>query len=354
MDPRERFLRACRRQPVDRPPVWFMRQAGRYMPEYRRVREGCSLLDLCHRPELAAEVTITAAERLGVDAAIICADLLLPAEPLGFAVQFAAGEGPVITPALGREADPAAAIAALPEPAPEALGYVAETVRLTRAHFGGRLAVIGFAGAPFTLASYLIEGGASRTFLATKRLLWTQPAAWDRLMDKLCALLIRFLSQQVAAGADAVQLFDSWAGTLAEADYRRYVLPYNQRIVGALEALGTPVIYFSTGTAGYLEALAETGASVFSVDWRVDLAAAWRRLGPGAAVQGNLDPAALLAPRAELRAAVRRVLAAAAGRAGHIFNLGHGVFPETPVNNVRALVEMVQAEAPAASHEIGQ
>lgn len=341
MTSRERFLRACRREPLDRPPVWFMRQAGRYMPEYRRLRERFSLLDLCRRPDLAAEVTVTAAERLGVDAAIIFADLLLPAEPLGFAIRFAAGEGPVITPALGQAADPAAAIAALPVPAPEALGYVSETIRLTQAHFAGRMAVIGFAGAPFTLASYLIEGGASRNFLATKRLLWAQPAAWAQLMGKLCALLTAFLSQQIRAGAAAVQLFDSWAGALSEADYRRFVLPHNRRILQALEPLGVPVIYFSTGTGGYLEALRETGAGVLSVDWRVDLGAAWRRLGPGMAVQGNLDPAALLAPLPELRAAVRGVLAAAAGRPGHIFNLGHGILPETPVDSVRAVVAML-------------
>lgn len=347
MDSRERFLRACRRQAVDRPPVWFMRQAGRYMAEYRRLRERFSLLELCQRPDLATEVTVTAVERLGVDAAIIFADLLLPAEPLGLKLRYAAGEGPVITPALRDAADPAAAIAALPAPEAEALGYLSEAIRRTRAHFAGRIPVIGFAGAPFTLASYLVEGGASRTFVATKRLLWEHPAAWAHLMEKLCPLLTAFLADQVAAGAAAVQLFDSWAGALSEADYRQFVLPYVRLIVAAIEGLGTPVIYFSTGTAGYLETLRETGASVISVDWRVDLAAARERLGEGVAVQGNLDPAALLAPPAELRRAVQRVLAAAGDPPGYIFNLGHGILPETPVENVRAVVAMVQDAAAA-------
>lgn len=321
------------------------------MPEYRRLRERFSLLELCRRPDLASEITVTAAERLGVDAAIIFADLLLPAEPLGFELRYAAGEGPIIIPALRHAPDPAAAIAALPAPAPEALGYVAAAIRRTREHFADRVPVIGFAGAPFTLASYLIEGGPSRAFVATKRLLWEHPAAWARLMETLCPLLTAFLADQVAAGAAAVQLFDSWAGALSEADYRRFVLPYVQLIVAAIQALDAPVIYFSTGTGGYLEALRETGASVLSLDWRVDLAAARRRLGVGVAVQGNLDPAALLAPLPELRAAVQGLLRSAGARPGYIFNLGHGILPETPVAHVRAVVEWVRAAAaePAAA-----
>ncbi|MHB8734033.1 MAG: uroporphyrinogen decarboxylase [Terriglobales bacterium] len=333
----DRFLRACRRESVDVTPVWFMRQAGRYMAEYRALRRHHSILEICKTPELAAEVTVTAAEKLGVDAAIIFADLLLPVEPMGLHLEFRDQEGPVITPAVRDRA----AVDALQPDLGGALGYVSEAIRRVATHFDGRLPVIGFAGAPFTLASYLIEGGASRTFLHTKRLMYREPETWNELMNKLCAMLVPFLREQVAAGARALQLFDSWVGTLGEDDFRRYVLPYIRSVVDAVQRTDVPVIYFSTGTSGYPEAIAETGAMVISLDWRAELAATWERLSPASAVQGNLDPVTLFAPERELRRAVQHVLRQVGGRPGHIFNLGHGILPGTPVEQVQAAVKWV-------------
>ncbi|HEY7856749.1 MAG TPA: uroporphyrinogen decarboxylase [Terriglobales bacterium] len=341
MNSTERFHNACRSLPVDRPPIWLMRQAGRYMPEYRAVRARHSLLEICRTPALAAEVTITAAERLGVDAAIIFADLLLPADPLGLALEFTPGEGPRIAPPLRA----AAQIGALPTPWPGALGYVSDAIARVVAHFRGAMPVIGFAGAPFTLASYLIEGGSSRNFVHTKLLMHTQPDAWHELMDKLTRGLAGYLAEQAAAGAAALQLFDSWAGALSEPDYREFVLPYNQRLVAGIQSLGIPAIYFSTGTSGYLETVAEVGAQVLSLDWRIPLAHARRRLRalsrPMPALQGNLDPVLLIAGGAALRAAIAAQLGAMAGNPGYIFNLGHGILPETPVENVLAAIAQV-------------
>ncbi|TAN21514.1 MAG: uroporphyrinogen decarboxylase [Acidobacteria bacterium] len=341
----ERFRAACAGQPVDRPPVWLMRQAGRYMPEYRAVRARYSLLEICRTPALAAEVTLTAARKLGVDAAIIFADLLLPAAPLGLELEFVAGEGPRLAPPVRTAAD----VARLPEDWHGALGFVSETIRLCVADAGPDLPVLGFAGAPFTLASYLIEGGPSTQFLHTRQLMREAPAAWDELLRKLTSGLAGFLAEQAAAGAAAVQLFDSWVGTLPPEDYRRWVLPHNQRLVQALRPAGIPVIYFSTGTSGYLELLAETGADVLSLDWRVELREAWRRLEPlpgrVPALQGNLDPTLLLAPLPVLRAAVEDLLRQARGHKGFIFNLGHGILPATPVAAVQALVQWVRAAA---------
>ena len=344
MTSRQRFLAACRCQPVDRPPIWLLRQAGRYMAEYRAVRAHHTLLEICRTPALAAEVTITAAERLGVDAAIIFADLLLPAAPLELKLEFTTGEGPRLAPPLRTPEQ----IARLPELWGGALDFVSEAIARVRRHFGpDGLPVIGFAGAPFTLASYLIEGGSSRNFLETKRLLHNQPRAWDALMRKLTAGLAGFLEQQAAAGADALHIFDSWAGALSPEDYRRAVLPHTRRLVEQAGAGGVPVIYFSTGTAGFLEAVAATGAAVLGLDWRVDLGAAWRQLDalprPAPALQGNLDPALLLASPEAVRAAARGILEQARGRDGFIFNLGHGILPETPVEHVLALIECVQA-----------
>ncbi len=335
-----RLLRACRRQTVDRTPVWFMRQAGRYMPSYRARRAQHDLLTLCRRPELAAEITIEAAETLGVDGAIIFSDLLLPAEPLGFRLSYSSGEGPAIEPVLRDRA----AIAALPENRGGDLGYIAAAVAKVHAHFGPRLPVIGFAGAPFTLASYLIEGGPSRNFLATKRLLYSDFGAWALLMQKLCPLLVEMLSQQVAAGAAVIQLFDSWVGTLSENDYRHFVLPYNRLVIEAVQALGVPVIYFSTGTGGYLETLNEAGAAVLGLDWRVELDTAWRRLGYSCGLQGNLDPARMLAPAEDLRRAVKRLLDQTREHPGYIFNLGHGILPETDLEQARRVVEWVHED----------
>jgi uroporphyrinogen decarboxylase len=333
-----RFLRACRRQPVDRTPVWFMRQAGRYMPEYRAIRARHTLLEICAQPELAAEVTLQPVRALGVDAAIVFADILLPLAPLGLHLEFAAGEGPVIHNPIRSAAD----VAALrPVDVPATLGHILEAVRLVRRELDGRTPVIGFAGAPFTLASYVLEGGSSRNYLKTKGLMYADPQTWHRLLDKLAQVVADYLAAQVAAGAQAVQLFDSWVGALSPADYAEYVLPHSQSVLRAVSATGVPVIHFGAGTATLLPLMQAAGGDVIGLDWRTPLDWGWDQLGSGMAVQGNLDPVALFAPRPELERRVRAILDQAAGRPGHIFNLGHGILPETPVDNVRAVVEMV-------------
>jgi len=335
--PDSRFVRACKCLPVDSTPVWFMRQAGRYMPEYRAVRSRHSLVEICKDPELAAEVTITAAEKLGVDAAIIFADLLLPLEPMGLDFHFEAGEGPVVEKPVRTAAD----VARLRTDGAGDLGYVAESVRRVARHFGARLPVIGFSGAPFTLASYMVEGGSSRSYTETKKLMYREPAAWNGLMSKLVAVLAPYLAEQARAGADVLQIFDSWVGCLSPEDFRRYVLPHSMELVKRAQAAGVPVIYFGTDTATLLPAMQETGAQVIGLDWRIPLDEGWRALSFRGAVQGNLDPAALFAERSELLARADDVLARAAGRPGHIFNLGHGILPHTPVENVRALADHV-------------
>ena len=331
------FLRACRREKTAFTPVWLMRQAGRYMAEYRALRAKHAFLELCKTPAAAAEVTLQPVERLGVDAAILFADILLVLEPLGVGLEFTRGEGPHIPRPLRSAAD----VARLPRvDVGASVGYVFETVRLARRALAGRVPLIGFAGAPFTLASYLIEGGASRDFLHTKRFMRAEPAAWHALMARLADITAEYLNGQIGAGAQAVQLFDSWIGTLSSADYREYVLPHTAAIFRRLVA-GAPAIHFGTGTAALLEVMREAGGDVIGLDWRVDLGAAWDRLGPEVAVQGNLDPAILLAPIDEIRRAARAILDGAARRPGHVFNLGHGVHAETPVDHVRALVDMV-------------
>jgi uroporphyrinogen decarboxylase len=314
-----------------------MRQAGRYMPEYRAVRKHYSLFEICKRPQLAAEVTITAAELLGVDAAIVFSDLLLPLEVMGLPFHFSAGEGPVIEQPLRTSKD----ISRLREDTAPELVYVANAVTLVAEHFRDRLPVIGFCGAPFTLASYMIEGGSSRNYLHTKKLMYTDPSGWDELMRKLVAVLSEYATQQVRAGADVLQVFDSWVGALSVEDYRRYVLPRTSELVRNLRVSGAPVICFGTDTATLLPAMKETGAEVIGVDWRIPLDDAWRSLGFRGAVQGNLDPALLFAPWKELRARAEDVLRRAGGRPGHIFNLGHGILPVTPVENVRNLAKFV-------------
>ncbi len=306
------------------------------MPEYRAVRERMGFLALCKSPDAAAEVTVTAAERLGVDAAIIFADILLVLEPMGVGLEYTRGDGPVIRRPVRSPAD----VDGLAEVDPAALGYVAETVRRARAALPARVPLIGFAGAPFTLASYLIEGGSSRVYTRTKALMAADPGAWRALMERLVRVVAAYLNAQIAAGADAVQLFDSWVGCLSPADYRAHVLPHVRALIAALTP-GPPVIHFGTGTAGLLEAMRAAGGDVLGLDWRVDLDAAWARLGHDVAVQGNLDPTALLAPLPALRARAAAVLEQAAARPGHIFNLGHGILPETPVDHVRALVDAV-------------
>lgn len=314
-----------------------MRQAGRILPEYRRIRERMSLLQLSKTPDAAAEVTVLPVDRLGVDAAILFADILLVVEPLAVGLDYAKGEGPVIARPLRTRDD----VARLPEVDPgDAVPFVFEAVRRARRALDGRVPLIGFAGAPFTVASYLIEGGPSREFLQTKRMMYGDPDTWAALMERLSALTARYLRGQIAAGAEAVQLFDSWVGCLAPDAYRRYVLPHSRSVFAALPP-EVPAIHFGTGTAGLLEAMRDAGGHVIGLDWRVDLGAAWARLGPGVGVQGNLDPAVLLSTPAEIRRGVRAVLEAAARRPGHVFNLGHGVLPDTPWENVREMVDMV-------------
>jgi uroporphyrinogen decarboxylase len=315
-----------------------MRQAGRYMPEYRKLREQHSILDLCHNPELAAQVTLQPVERLGVDAAILFADILLPFEPLGLGLSFAAGEGPHIAHPLSRHAE----IERLPSVDPEAdLGYVLDAVRLARAALPADIPLIGFAGAPFTLASYAIEGGSTRTFTRTKTLMYQAPDTWHLLLSKFADLVGSYLAAQARAGAQALQLFDSWVGCLSPQDYRTYVLPHSRRALALAAESGVPVIHFGTGTAPFLEDFASAGGDVIGVDWRIPLDEAWQRIGESRAVQGNLDPAALLAPAPERDRQVRDILERAGGRPGHIFNLGHGVLPETDVDAVKAVVDLV-------------
>ena len=339
-----RFVRACLRQPVDRTPVWFLRQAGRYMPEYMAVRRHHSLLDICRTPEIAAEVTITAAERLGVDAAIIFADLLLPLTPMGLDFEFIAGEGPVVKTPLRTEEQ----VRALRTDRAGDLGYVARAIEKVVAHFsaprsdGDQLGIIGFCGAPFTLASYMIEGGSSRNYLEAKRMMYSSGPAWPMLMEKLVEILSAFAQQQVEAGADVIQIFDSWAGALSVEDYRQYCLAPTTELVRRVRAMGVPVIYFGVDTASLLPSMRETSADVIGLDWRIPLDEGWRAVGAGCAVQGNLDPIALFAPEDVLRNRVREVLRAADGRPGHIFNLGHGIVPETSVESVLRVVEWVK------------
>lgn len=335
------FVRACRRQPVPFTPVWLMRQAGRYMPEYRAVRAQHSLLEICKTPELAAEVTITAAERLHVDAAIIFADLLLPFEPMGLPFEFTAGEGPRVKNPVRTAAD----IDRLDTLRAAELGYVAESIRRVVKHFADALPVIGFCGAPFTLASYMIEGAGSRHYIETKKLMYGDEGAWNALMQKLVSVLAEYGTQQVHAGAAAFQVFDSWVGCLSPDDYLRYVLPHTTALVRQLQAAGVPVIYFGTDSATLLPSMRQTGADVIGLDWRIPLRDGWALLGHDIAVQGNLDPVILFASEATVRERARAVLAQADGRPGHIFNLGHGILPGTPVANVIALVDEVHAHS---------
>lgn len=335
-----RFLIACRREPVDVTPVWLMRQAGRYMPEYRAIRARHSMLDAIRTPELACEITLQPVNAFAVDAAIIFADILPILIGMGLDLDFVKGEGPAISNPVRSPAD---VDALRTPPAEENLPYTLEAIRLVRRELDGRVPLIGFAGAPFTLASYAIEGGSSKHHIRTKSFMHAQPDAWHRLMDKLASVLGEYLVAQVQAGAQALQVFDSWAGVLSPADYRAFVLPHTQHVIERARSTGVPVIYFGTDLNGMLPLVRHTGADVFGVDWRIGIDDAWRQLGEGVAIQGNLDPVILLAPWSEIRRGVDDVLARVAGRPGHIFNLGHGILPETPVDNVRRLVDYVHA-----------
>lgn len=333
----DRFLRACRREPVDVTPVWFMRQAGRYMAEYRALRAKHSMLEICKTPELALEVTLQPL-RLGMDAAILFADILLPLEPMGAPFEFAKGEGPVIHAPIRSRADVDRLRICEAE---EGLGYVLEAVRLIRRELDGRTPLIGFAGAPFTIASYLIEGGKSSSYQLTKKMMWSEPELFRDLMAKVSEVVRRLLRAQVAAGAQAVQLFDSWIGSLSVEDYREHVRPHVEHILKDVMTLGVPVIHFGTGTSTLLEEQRDAGGTVIGVDWRIPIDKAWQRIGPDHAVQGNLDPLLLLAPRDVAVERARKILRAVGGRPGHIFNLGHGIVPETPVDTVKAVIDAV-------------
>jgi uroporphyrinogen decarboxylase len=333
-----RFLEACRRRPTDVRPVWFMRQAGRYMKQYREIRSKHGILDICKRPDLAAQVTLQPVEILDVDAAIIFADLLLPVEPMGLKLRFAAGEGPVIDNPVRTSSD----IDSLSISNTDDLGYVSEAIQIVSKALAGRVPVIGFVGAPFTMASYMIEGGSSRHFLRTKQMMYRDETLWRRLMGKLVDVLGAFGVLQVAGGARIIQVFDSWVGALGPDDYVRYVAPYSRALIERIRAASVPVIHFGTGAAGFFRELHAAGGDVMGVDWRINIDQAWMDISYRSAVQGNLDPAVLFAPLPELKMRVHEMLRRTGSRPGHIFNLGHGILPETPVENVKACVEIVR------------
>lgn len=326
-----------------------MRQAGRYMPEYRAIRANHTLLNICSQPELAAEVTLQPINQLDVDAAIIFADILLPLVPMGMNLEFAAGEGPVLHDPIRDRA----AIERLREFDPrEDLKSTLDALSIVRRELDGRVALIGFAGGPFTVATYAIEGGSSRDHRVTKSLMYTDPDAWHLLMDKMATMTASYLHAQIQAGAQCVQIFDSWAGQLSPADYRRYVLPATQRIIADVSQAGVPIILFGTNTSGMLDVIAEAGSNVVGADWRIPLDRAWDMLGHDRAIQGNLDPILLFAPLSEVRDSVQQILDLAGGRPGHIFNLGHGILPQTPVDTVRAVAEMVHELSASGAHGV--
>jgi len=337
MEINDRFLRACRREPVDITPVWFMRQAGRYMAEYRAIREKYSLIEICQHPEIAAEVTMQPVRALGVDAAILFADILLPVIPLGLGLEFAKGEGPMIASPV-RTLDDVHAMK--PFDAESDLRYVMDAIRILRGTLNV-VPLIGFCGAPFTVASYIIEGGSSREFLKTKTMMYSTPEIFHALMEKLAAVLSDYLVAQIRAGAQAVQVFDSWIGALSPSDYEMFVLPYSQKVLKAAEAMNVPVIHFGTNTTMLLPLMKRAGGSVLGLDWRLPLDDGWRIIGYDRAVQGNLDPAILFAPLSEIKKRVHDILRRAEGRPGHIFNLGHGILQHTPVDHVKAVVDLV-------------
>ncbi len=333
-----RLMKAARREPVDRVPIWLMRQAGRYLLEYRRIREKVSFLQLCRNPRLASEVMLRTLERLPVDAAILFSDLLLILEPMGLELSFGRDEGPTLKNPLRDDRD----VARIREWEDlDSLDFVWEAVRRTRAGLPDEVPLIGFAGAPFTLAAYAIEGRTSRSFEHVKRFMYAYPQAWDALLGMLERSVARYLAAQCRAGVQAVQVFDSWVGCLSSDDYRRYVLPYSQRLIAALPA-NVPVIHFATGNPALIPLQAEAGGNVIGVDWRTRLSDAWAMIGEDRGIQGNLDPAVLLAPEEVVRRRTREILAETRGRPGHIFNLGHGVLPATPVENVLAMIETVR------------
>jgi len=355
MEISQRFLQACNREPVDTTPVWFMRQAGRYMPEYRAIREKYSLIEICQHPEIAAEVTMQPVRALGVDAAILFADILLPVIPLGLGLEFSKGEGPVIASPVRTLKD---VQAMKPFDAESDLGYVMDAIRILRGMLrpGSTQALdgvplIGFCGAPFTVASYIIEGGSSREFLKTKSMMYSAPDVFHALMEKLSIVLSDYLLAQIRAGAQAVQVFDSWVGTLSPQDYENFVLPYSRNVLQAAKNENVPVIHFGTNTTTLLPLMKRAGSDVIGLDWRLPLDEGWKLIGHDHAVQGNLDPAILFAPLTEIKARVHDILRRAEGRPGHIFNLGHGILQHTPVDNVKAVVDIVHEFSPTIRAE---
>jgi uroporphyrinogen decarboxylase len=332
------FLRAARRERTARTPIWFMRQAGRILPEYRKMRERWTLIEICRQPELCAEVTLQPVRRMPVDAAVMFADIMLPLIGIGIDLELVDNVGPVVRHPIRDRAG----VEALRPIEPERdVPFVMETVRILKRELAGKTAVLGFSGAPFTLASYLIEGRPTREFALTKAMMYGEPELWHALMERLTSIMITYLQAKATAGVDALQLFDSWIGALGPQDYETYVRPYTQRIFAALAPTGLPFIHFGTNTGGLLDQMKDDGGSVLGVDWRVPLDLAWDRIGHDKGIQGNLDPALLLAPRAVMEAGAEDVLRRAAGRPGHIFNLGHGLLPQSPLDNVLHLVDFV-------------
>ncbi len=338
MSRRDRFLKACRLQPTDCTPVWFMRQAGRYMKRYREIREKHSLMQMFKNPEISAEVTLQPVRAFSVDAAIIFSDILLPLQAMGIELEFTEEMGPVIANPVRNQSDVDRLRIANPQ---EDLGFALKSLELVRSEIDNQVALIGFAGAPFTLAVYAIEGGASSGCLLTKELMYREPATWGLLMDKLGETVLAYLKAQIQTGVDTVQIFDSLVGYLGPSDYRSYVLVHNQKIFRELKRFGIPSIYFGTANSGLLSLVCQAGMDVVSIDWRVSLDAAWRQIGSKIGIQGNLDPVALMAPRTVLEQKAAEILNEAGGRPGHIFNLGHGILPSTPEDSVKALVDFV-------------
>ncbi len=333
---KDRFLRACWREPVDCTPVWFMRQAGRSSPTYRSIRADHGILEIVKSPELATAVTLLPVQELGVDAAILFADLLIPIEAMGFPVRISPGEGPVIDTPIREPSDVDRIQPLDPE---RQLGFVLETIRRVRTKT--EVPLLGFAGAPFTLASYLIEGGATKDFVRTKAFMFRHPDSWRELLARLATAMASYLRAQAAAGAQALQVFDSWAGALSPHDYVTHAVPATRTLFEGIREAGVPIIHFGTGTAGFLEAMRLPGVSVLGIDWRIPIDDAWRRVGFDVGIQGNLDPAALLGPREAWRAEAADILRRTEGHEGHVFNLGHGVLPETPIEHLQELVRFV-------------
>ena len=334
----DRFLRACRKEPVDATPVWFMRQAGRYMADYRALRQRYSLLEICRQPDLAVAVTLQPVDVIDVDAAILFSDLLVPFTPMGLEFDFVKGEGPAIDHPIRHASDIERLRTFEPR---QALANVLTTIRMLRRELADRVPLIGFGGAPFTLAAYAIEGGPSTAYARIKSFMYAQPKAWHRLCERFATMMADYLRAQIEAGAQAIQVFDSWAGQLSRADYREYALPHTQFIFDALADTGVPLIHFGVGCSAILPDMAAAGGHVMGVDWRLPLDEAWLAIGADRGIQGNLDPTLLLAPAERLFAGADDVLRRAGGRPGHIFNLGHGVLPNTPLEQVQALATHV-------------